>query len=293
MTRLEQRLGARLLNRTTRRLSLNEAGAALFEASRGALAQIEKAELAISQLQTAPRGRLKVSVPMSFGILHIAPAMPGIFAAYPDITVDMTMDDRVVDLVEEGIDLAVRIANLADSTTVARTFAPSRMVRVPRVSGKARHAKKPDDLARHNCIVYSYSPTPDVWRPAAPDGTEVAVPVHGKFRVNNGPCRARSCGEWTRVCVVPSFYVGSFIGERRLQVVLEGLPPERVDGTRSIRSANICRPKVRAFIEFFANRFVPEPYWDRFDRDWTGSFVSRLSCASRIFPIPIYSLLRL
>jgi DNA-binding transcriptional LysR family regulator len=105
LSRLEERLGVRLLNRTTRRLSLTEAGAALYEASRGALTQIEDAELAISELQKEPRGRLKVNVPVSFGMLHLAPALPEFLGAFPGISVDMTMEDRMVDLIAEGYDL--------------------------------------------------------------------------------------------------------------------------------------------------------------------------------------------
>ncbi|MBC7945160.1 MAG: LysR family transcriptional regulator, partial [Burkholderiales bacterium] len=129
--------------------------------------------------QTAPRGRLKVSVPMPFGILHTAPAVPEFFAAYPDIAVDMTMDDRVVDLV-----VAVRIARLAESSVIARKLAPSRMVVCASPAYLATHGMPttPEDLARQNCIVYSYSPTPDVWRLTAPDGSELAVSVRGIFR---------------------------------------------------------------------------------------------------------------
>jgi DNA-binding transcriptional LysR family regulator len=126
ITRLEERLGARLLNRTTRRLSLTEAGAPLYEGSHGALNQIEEAELEIAQLQTEPRGVPKVSAPMTFGILHIAPALPEFLECNPGVKLDLQMDDRTVDLVAEGFDLAIRIASLADSTLIARRLAPCR-----------------------------------------------------------------------------------------------------------------------------------------------------------------------
>src|SRR5687767_5665366 len=115
VSRLEQRLGARLMHRTTRRLSLTEAGAALFEASRGALERIEEAEAAVAQHQAAPRGRLRVSAPMSFGILHLGDAVAEFARNHPDVTVDLRLDDRFVNLVEDGIDLAVRIGTLTDS----------------------------------------------------------------------------------------------------------------------------------------------------------------------------------
>lgn len=266
LTRLEARLGTRLLNRTTRRLSLTETGAALYEASRGALAQIEEAEFAISQLQTAPRGRLKVTVPMSFGILHVAPAMAEFLAAYPDISVDMTMEDRVVDLVDEGFDLAVRIANLADSSLVAHRFAPSRMTICASPGYLSKHGmpETPDDLAQHNCIVYSYASTPDVWRLTGPDGKEVAVPVRGNFRVNNGLAEREAALNGLGICVTPTFYVGTAIRERRLQVVLNGYRAHELTVYAVYPARQYLSPKVRAFIDFFAARFGPEPYWDRF-----------------------------
>src|SRR5512132_448183 len=123
VTRLEERLGARLLHRTTRRLSLTEAGAALFEASRGALERIDEAESAVAEFQAKPRGRLKVSAPMSFGILHLARLLPEFARTHPAIALDVRLDDRFVNLVEEGIDVAVRIGVLRDSTLVARKLA--------------------------------------------------------------------------------------------------------------------------------------------------------------------------
>jgi len=125
--RLEDRLGVRLLNRTTRRLSLTEAGTTFFEACRRVLDEAESAERAVSNLSAAPRGLLKLNAPMSFGFLHLAPAIPLFHARFPQITVDVAMNDRFVDLVEEGYDLALRIGNLADSSLVARRLAPCRL----------------------------------------------------------------------------------------------------------------------------------------------------------------------
>lgn len=127
VTRLEARLGARLLNRTTRKLSLTEAGEALYGKSRDALSQIEEAELEIGQLQNEPRGLLKMTAPMSFGILHIAPALPEFLRRHPLVSIEIRFDDRTVDLADEGFDLAIRVASyLQESTLVARKLAPCR-----------------------------------------------------------------------------------------------------------------------------------------------------------------------
>ena len=128
LSRLEERLGARLLHRTTRRLALTEAGATLFEASRGAFERIEEAEAAVAHLQQAPRGRLRVSAPMSFGILHLGPAIADFSREHPGITLDVSLDDRYVNLVAEGFDVAVRIGVLTDSSLVARKLGVTRAV---------------------------------------------------------------------------------------------------------------------------------------------------------------------
>ncbi|MBT6118686.1 MAG: LysR family transcriptional regulator, partial [Rhodospirillaceae bacterium] len=160
ISRLEDRLGIRLLNRTTRRLSLTEAGAAYYERCARIVAEAEAADLAITHLQSEPRGVLQVNAPMSFGIAHVAPAIPDFLERYPELRVDMTLNDRVVDLVDEGFDVAIRIGALADSSLIARRLAESRMVAVAAPGYLQRHGApdRPEDLERHNCLSYSYTP---------------------------------------------------------------------------------------------------------------------------------------
>src|SRR5688572_17362492 len=188
VSRLEERLGARLLHRTTRRLSLTEAGAALFEASRGALERIEEAEAAVAQFQSEPRGRLRVSAPMSFGILHMGPAMSEFARAHPRVTLDVRLDDRYVNLVEESVDVAIRIGNLSDSSLVARKLTTTRAVACASPAYLEEHGEPetPEDLASHDCLLYSYLSTANVWRFTAPDGREIPVAVSGSLRINNG-----------------------------------------------------------------------------------------------------------
>ena len=125
---LESALGARLLQRTTRTLTLTEAGRLYLDRARRVLAEVEDADRSVGQLSDAPRGQLRVSAPMSFGFLHLAPAIPAFLARHPDVTIDMSLTDRFVDLVEEGFDVAVRIGRLRDSSLIARRLAPSRLV---------------------------------------------------------------------------------------------------------------------------------------------------------------------
>jgi len=171
VTRLEGRLGARLLNRTTRRLSLTEVGRSFYERSRRGLQEIEDAEAEVSRLQGEPRGTLRLNTPMSFGILHIAPALPEFLRHYPEVSVDMNLDDRKVDVIEEGFDLSVRISDLPDSSLVARRLARCRHAVVAAPAYLEQHGTPttPDELRRHNIITYRYQETAHNWHFRAPD----------------------------------------------------------------------------------------------------------------------------
>ena len=266
VSRLEKRLGSRLLHRTTRRLSLTEAGAALFEASRGAIERIEEAEAALAQLQSQPRGRLRVSAPMSFGILHLGPAMAEFARAYPAVTLDMRLDDRYVNLVEEGFDVAVRIGALSDSSLVARKFAATRAVvcASPDYLARQGEPETPEDLASHDCLIYSYLSTANVWRFSAPDGREIPVAVTGSFRINNGIVLAEAAVAGHGILMAPTFYVGPLIRDKRLKQILARyrLPDLPIHAVYPQRTH--VPPKVRVFIDFLAQRFGKKPDWERF-----------------------------
>ena len=265
LSRLEERLGARLLNRTTRRLSLTEAGAALFEASRGALERIEEAEAAVAQLQSEPRGRLRVSAPMSFGILHLGPALAEFARRHPRVTLDVRLDDRFVNLVEEGVDVAVRIGNLTDSSLVARKLATTKAVACASPGYLAEHGEPetPEDLASHNCLVYSYLSTANVWRFTSPDGREIPVAVNGTFRINNGIVLAEAAVAGHGILVSPSFYVAELLRSGRLKRIL-GLYRLRELGIHAVYpQRGHVPPKVRAFVDFLAQRFGRKPDWEK------------------------------
>ena len=187
ITALENHLGVRLLNRTTRRLSLTEAGVAYYDWCRQIAADMEAAEESVTRLHTDPRGILKVNAPTSFGRLHLAPAMPGFLERYPQVTVELSMDDRVVDLIEEGFDVAVRITRLTDSSLIARRIASSRRVICASPGYLEKHGvpRTPAELADHNCLIYSNSPMGDRWRFSGPNGDHT-VRVSGNFWANSG-----------------------------------------------------------------------------------------------------------
>lgn len=266
ITRLEERLGARLLNRTTRRLSLTEAGAELFEASRGALERIDEAEQAVARLQREPKGRLKVNAPMSFGILHLAPALPEFLKRYPGIHVDLKMDDRIVDFVEEGFDVGIRIAALQDSSLIAKKLAPCRQVLCASAAylDEFGEPQTPDDLVTHNCILYHYASSANIWRFIAPSGREIRVAVTGNLRANNGIAECEAAIQGVGLLYSPTFYVGEYLRTGRLKRLLAdyALPELGIHAVYPQRS--YVAPKVRAFIDFLSKRFGAKPAWDRF-----------------------------
>ena len=264
VARLEDRLGVRLLNRTTRRLSLTEAGAAFYEGCRQMLGEAEAAEAAVSHLAAAPRGTLRVNAPMSFGVLHVAPALPDFLERYPELAVEMALNDRVVDLVEEGFDVGVRIGALHDSSLIARRLAPARRLpcAAPSYVARAGAPEQPEDLREHACLLYSYQATGREWRFRGPEG-ERRVTVSGRLETNNGDALRAAALSGAGVALLPSFIIGDDLRQGRLRRLLpgwEGSEPTAVHAVYPART-NLS-PKVRVFVDFLAERFGPEPYWD-------------------------------
>ncbi len=260
---LEEHLGARLLNRTTRRVSLTEVGRVYYERCTQIMAEIAETEDAVGALQARPRGRLRVNAPVSFGVLHLAAAVTLYMAANPEVTVELTLDDRVVDLIEDGYDLAIRIARLADSSLIARRLAPCRMVLCAAPAYLARHPapRHPDDLAAHNCLGYPYSQTRGEWRFDSPSGS-VAVPVRGTFQANNGDALRVAALHGAGIALLPSFIAGADIAAGKLHCLLPGFDiPELAIHAVYPHSRHLS-PKVRSFVDFLAPCYGDRPEWD-------------------------------
>jgi DNA-binding transcriptional LysR family regulator len=262
---LEAELGARLIHRTTRALTLTEAGRSYFERASRILADIEEANASVGQLQAAPRGRLRVNAPMSFGFLHLAPAAPAFLARYPDVELEMIMNDRFVDLVEEGFDVAVRIGKLDDSSLVARRLAPARRAVCGAPAYLAAHGTpaSPDDLRAHQCLCYSnLSPSQD-WRFVSPDGRPWSVEVKGRLHANNGDALRAAALQGFGLVNLPTFIVGRDLQAGDLVAVLDPFIPQDSAVHAVYPHARHLSPKVRAFVDFLAERCGPQPYWDR------------------------------
>ena len=264
VTRLEERLGARLLNRTTRRLSLTAAGRVFYERSRRGLEEIEEAETEVSRLQGKARGLLRVNSPMSFGILHIAPLLPEFLAENPEVSVDMNLDDRKVDVIEEGFDVSIRITDLPDSSLIARRLGPCRhaIVAAPAYLEKHGVPRVPDDLRDHNIIAYQYQESATDWHFLTEDKEQITVPVSGSIQMNNSLALREALLGGIGITRTPTFVVGEDIAAGKLVSLLPNYQTLEVSIYLVYPQRRHLSPKVRAFVDFVAARVSSDPYWD-------------------------------
>lgn len=267
INQLERHLGARLLHRTTRKLSLTEAGERYFEHASQALSAANEAEDAVTELQGEPQGNLKISSPMSFGRLHVAPLIPKMMKRYPKLTVELVMDDRTVDLVAQGLDVAIRSSSgdLPDSALVARKLAPLRQVicASPEYILKNGAPVTPAELVEHNCILFSYSRDANEWTLEG-DGTRKTVAVTGDYCVNNSEAILEALREGVGIGRLPTFVASSDLKSGRLIRLLQ--PYHIPDHTfYAVFPERVYLPaKVRAFLDFAIEYFGgDQPYWDQ------------------------------
>ena len=261
---LEEQLGVRLINRTTRSLSLTEAGRGYLERASRFLADLEDANRAVSQLQATPRGHLRISAPMSFGFLHFAPALTDFLVRYPEVSVDVVMNDRFVDVVEEGFDVAVRIGTLADSSLIARRLAPNRMAVCASPAVLAQHGepRTPEDLRGQPCLVNSNIASSNEWRFVGAAGEAIAIPVTSRVSFNNGDAMRVAAGRGLGFVRLPTFICGEDLRSGALVSVLADFVPQHSAIHAVYPQGRHLSPTVRAFVDFLVARFGPEPYWD-------------------------------
>jgi DNA-binding transcriptional LysR family regulator len=263
---IEERLGVTLLRRSTRRLSLTEAGRRYLQSSERILTEIEEAETAAAADRVEPRGTLRLNVPLAFGVREIAPLLPQFAALYPQLMVDLGLTDRVVDLLEDDWDVAVRIGRMSDSRLVARRLAPLRMVVCAAPAYLKAHGipKTTDDLRQHYCLGYTLSTVtgPDRWL-FGKDG-KTAVPVAGNLRASNGDALRLAALAGQGLIYQPTFLVAEDLRAKRLQILTLDRPAFAFDGVFAIYPADRHRSaKVRACIDFLVEAFRDEPPWER------------------------------
>jgi len=263
VAQLEAHLGVRLLHRTTRKLSLTEAGGDYFQRATQILAMVEEAESLAAQEASLPRGTLRIATSVGFGVRHMDRAITEYLQRYPGVEVDLTLNDRVVDLVEEGFDLAVRVAKQIDPGLVARRLTRARTVACASPGYLKRHGtpKSPVQLTGHNCLTFAYSSLQNDWR-FRRKNVERTVRVSGNLRGNNGDILVSAAIEGLGVILEPTFLVFEALRQKRLVRILSDWEADEFSVFAVYPNRKFLPPKVRSFIDFLADRFGPEPYWD-------------------------------
>ena len=263
VAQLEAHLGVRLLNRTTRKLSLTEAGVDYYQRATQVLAMVEEAESSVAQEASVPRGALRMTTSMGFGVPHLGRAITEYLRRYPGVEVELTLNERAVDLVEEGFDLSVRIAAQIDPGLVARRLTGVRTVACasPGYLKKRGMPESPEQLIGHNCMTYAHANWQNEWR-FRQNGVERRVRISGNLRGNNGNILVDAAIEGLGVILEPNFLVFEALRQKRLVRILSDWETDQLSVFAVYPNRKFLPPKVRSFIDFLADRFGPEPYWD-------------------------------
>ncbi len=260
---LEAQLQVRLLNRTTRKLSLTEAGQAYYERCVQLLADLEEADASVRTAAAVPKGTLRVTCGVSFGVRYLAPAIAEFCVRHPQVLFDVDLSDRTVDLVDEGFDLAVRIGNLGHSGLVARRIGWTQAVccASPAYITRRGAPATPEDLAQHECLTYTHVPVPNVWTFADAAGAAHAVKITPRHRANNGRVLAALAVDGMGVVFEPDFIVAPEVRDGRLVRLLPGFEPARAPIAAVYPSRRHLSAKVGTFVDFLAARFAERQDW--------------------------------
>ena len=259
VARLEDQLGARLLTRTARGAQPTDIGQAYFARAANILSDLEAAEEVVAEAVTQIAGPIRLTGPLSFGVLHLAPALADFVKLHPRVELDIEFEDRTVDLAGGGYDLAVRIGNLADSSLVARRIAPVRKVVVGSPDYLARRGRpeKPSDLTDHSILIYAN----EQWRFRV-GGRWETVRVSPCLRSNNGDMLRIAAEEGLGLCALPSFIAARGLEAHRLEPLLRDYPLEEGALHAVMPPGRATTARVRALVDFLVQRFGPEPAWD-------------------------------
>jgi len=269
LAKLEAHLGGRLLNRTTRRLTPTEVGIAFYERAKQILESVEEAECVVTGLTVEPSGTLKINAPMSFGFLHMGELLAKYQQKYPKVTVDITLHDRQIDLIEEGYDLALRIANLKDSSLIARKIASCHLVMCasPVYLKRNGEPKKPSDLKNHQCLLYTYSDSVRSWGFEDKHGKKQQVSVNGALSTNNGNLICDALVNGMGIARLPTFIIGDAIRQGKAKIILDEWRSRPQNISLLYPSSRHLSAKVRTFVDMAVEHFRPvvdeDNEWDK------------------------------
>lgn len=263
VSELEQRLGVRLLHRTTRKLSLTDEGEVFNARCRDILDTIEESEAEVTTRAGAVSGQLKISVPLSFGVRHLSPLWPQFLAAHPDVSLDVSLTDRLVDLLDEGLDLAIRIAQLPDSSLVSRQLATTRLVLCASPEYMRRRAplQTPSDLEHHDVLGYTLLVMGDEWKFDGPEG-KVSVRISPRMRTNNGDTCVAAAISGAGIVLQPTFLVSDHLAAGTLIELLPEYRSIELGIFAVFPTRKFVLPKVRRLIEFLSGALA-QASWSR------------------------------
>jgi len=264
VTRMEERLGARLVQRTTRKLSLTEAGAAFHARTSQILTDLADAEAEVQKTALQPQGVLRVTAAVVFGHLYLAPMLGELLNQFPKLSLDLLLTNRFVDLIEEGMDLAIRIGQLADSRLIARRLCTNHRVLVASPSYIERWGmpERPEDLTRHQCVLFNGFPKPSEWKLIGPSGP-VSVAVAGRVATNNVETLTSAAKQGLGITVGATLSVGPALISGELVRVLSDYEFEPTAIFAVYTSARQLSTKIRAAVDFLANKLSDPPSWDQ------------------------------
>lgn len=262
---LESRLGARLLNRTTRRVSPTEIGLAYYDRARQVLNDAGEADALVSSMQSDPQGLLRISVATDFGVNHLSPVLSEFLAEFPEITVNMVLANRYVELISEGFDMAIRVGELEDSSLRARKLTDTnmRMIASPAYFAEHGRPEKIDDLNTHKLLHYSNNAAGNVWKLTAPSGEKRQVRTAGWLTVNDGQSLLNAAISGLGIAYLPSYLYAEALEQGLVEDAIPSLPVETQSIYAVYPPGRFTQPKVRAFIDFLVRVFA-----EKGPKDW-------------------------
>lgn len=261
---LEKHLGVELFHRTTRQMNLTDTGRAFYHQAVRILDDVLEAEIATSQAHGTLKGSLKMALPSSFGLMHMGPVINDFLKEHPQIEFDLDFNDREVDLIQEGFDLAIRIANLPDSSLIARRFAPVKTVicASPDYLKQMGTPRTPDDLIEHQCLVYSLLRDFEYWHLTDARGNEIKTRIHPYLKASTGEFLRDAAVEGRGIILVPTFIAYKEIESGALVPLLNEYSAFQINAYAIYPQTRHLSQRVRTFVDFLVKRFEGTPYWD-------------------------------